>query len=122
MRKIEKYPFVKGDRGVYRIVFNDTWFYIGSSVDLYRRQGNWLQVFRSAYWLCGGNSKMLKIRPLVTVIRFDYIEKTTIDVNEKEIETQYLQQYSGNEFLLNRDLVAYKANRKPIKPKNNPTG
>jgi hypothetical protein len=116
MIKIEKYPFVKGDRGVYRIVFNDTWFYIGSAIDLYARQASWLIVFRSAYWI-NTTSKIKKIRPLVTNIRFEYIEKTTKEVNEKDIETQHIQHYLGDEFILNKVTTARKAILKPFKAK-----
>lgn len=101
MKNIERYPFVRGDRGVYRIVFNDTWFYIGSSVNLYRRQCVWVMIFNTALWNPKANKNMKAIKPLVTKIRFDYLERTTEDINEKELETQHIQRYFGHEYLLN---------------------
>lgn len=95
----EHYALKKWECGVYKIVFNDTWFYIGSSVDLKRRLGNW------KHYISGKSKKKRKNRsidyilPAVTKVRFEILE--FVGCGQKEREDAIIKENFNNQYCIN---------------------
>lgn len=86
--------------GLYKITFNNKWFYIGSSKDLKRRFIRWKCVLKQTKHLKNKNIRL--ILPEVIDVRFDILceisnTKVLFDLETKEIKNNW-----ENEFLLNR--------------------
>ncbi len=86
--------------GVYKITFDDHWFYIGSSVNLKSRAAGWNGRFNSPRLLKNKNIKY--IFPTITKAVFEIIEVCENDLELlRAKETQYIGLHWNNPLLLN---------------------
>jgi len=91
----------KGICGVYKILINEKWFYIGSSVDIKRRLGAWKHYL-------GGKSKkpyrrnrsIAYIMPTIETVNFEIIELSEVG-SQKIREDYYIKENFNNEYCLN---------------------
>lgn len=101
--------------GVYKVIINDKWFYIGSSVDLKRRLSTW-----KCYW--SGKKKYIKNRsilyvlPLAEKVNFEILELITNGSNPKEREDVWVKENFDNELCLNLtpDTINGKGRKLPL--------
>lgn len=86
--------------GVYKITFNDKWFYIGSSKKLRSRFRTWKAMLTSPKYL-----KNINIRNILHEVQEVRIEIIRVYANENLIqaaETRLIKKFWSNELLLNR--------------------
>lgn len=107
----------KGVRGVYKVVIDDTWFYIGSSVDLKRRLSAWKHVLSGKEK--GGykkNRSIMFLLPSIKKVRFDILEKVRNGVDPKEKEDVWIKKNFDNEWCLNLipDAIGGKGRKLPL--------
>ncbi len=100
--KITKIPFERKQNisAVYKITFDDYWFYIGSSLNFRARQSSWVTKFTIQKFL-----KSLNIKAILhdkSVIKFEIIHECKKLYKLREIETKYIQASWQDERLLNR--------------------
>lgn len=88
--------------GVYRLVFDNKYFYIGSSKCLKTRIGLWRHSFKIGRI---HNKKMKECSSSCQSVCFETLEYTTSE-NAKAVENKYLLMFFGDEFLLNRSFDA----------------
>jgi hypothetical protein len=110
---------------VYKITFDDKWFYIGSSIKIKDRFSNWVGVIKY-----GGthNNNMEKILPLVSNIKFEILQEGLglKDIRNKEnlfIAENYNHPYCLNHSPNSTNLKGAVRNKwkvEPIKIKKNP--
>lgn len=86
-------------RGVYKLTFNDKWFYIGSSVDLKRRMSGWKTRLTQTGFSKNGSIKF--ILPEIVKVNFKVLEIVPDGRSVKEVEDVYLKKFIDNEFCLN---------------------
>ncbi len=132
MQKNRKYarlkydkPFIKrGERksGVYKILFDEKWFYIGSSGNLRGRFMSWVSRIKQGRRL---NTNMVNILSKIKSVKIVIIEHCLCKEDALLKEDFYIKQTFKNEFSLNhqpsalnlRDRELYKGFIKPIKQK-----
>lgn len=117
----EHFRLKKGESGVYKIVFNDKWFYIGSSINLKSRLSAWKHYCNNSNYRKNRSIKF--ILPLVHSIRFEIIEKIIDGSNPKIKEDFYIKENFDDENCLNLipDAINGKGRKIPmgviVKPK-----
>lgn len=104
----------KGMRGVYKIVFNKKWFYIGGTIELRRRLGSWKSRLQNEDFR--KNSSIKFILPVITEINFKVLEIVPDGVWVKEVEGKYLKKFFDNELCLNltADAINGKGRKWPL--------
>jgi hypothetical protein len=99
--------------GVYKILFDDSWFYIGSAKNLFKRASVW------QHRICikePQNKNILEIIDKTRIISFYILEKVDdISILRKK-ETEWIVSEWENKFLLNR--CPYGHTNKDIRPYN----
>lgn len=98
----EHFNLTKNVCGVYKVIINDTWFYIGSSVDIRRRLSTW------KHHLSGRGKKpyrrnrsIMYIMPIIERVKFEIVELVTDKSSPKIREDFYIKENFDNEFCLN---------------------
>jgi len=127
MHRFYKHPFKDKEilMGVYKLIFDEKYFYIGSSTDLKKRMDRWESILRSGFYK---NQNIKKILPLTCVVEFEIIELVNYPLLAMATENIYLKQEWNNPLLLNQCPDAFgtkgrvykKTNKKPqplVKPK-----
>lgn len=111
----EHLNLAKGLCGVYKIVVNERWFYIGSSVDLKRRLSTWKHYFNNPQ-VYSKNRSICLIMKIAEEIRFEIVEAVTDGSNPKIREDQYIKAYFDDENCLNLvpDAVNGRGRKLPI--------
>lgn len=85
--------------GVYKITFDDKWFYIGSTKDMYSRISRWKSQIKNKSR--GLTLSMRKILHVNSVICFELIEQYEDDSCIRIRETFFIQSFLNNPMLLN---------------------
>lgn len=91
---------LKKQKGVYQLIFDDKWFYIGSSIDLKSRLRTWHYNITSRTLKKHLNIK--NILPFTSVVRFEVIFTCVSEKESRDKETNLLKECWGNPLLLNR--------------------
>lgn len=119
--KLEKFV-----RAVYKLIFNEKWYYIGSTVDAKRRISNWKTLLQRDGFK--KNSSMKFILPEVTDVRCEILEIVPDGIWHKEREGLYLEKCFNDELCLNitSDTINGKGRKlalgkKPKPPRGLPT-
>lgn len=89
--------------GVYRLIFDNKYFYIGSSKCLKTRLNIWVQSFKTGRM---HNKKMKECSSSCQSVCFETLEYTSVE-NAKSAENKYLLTFLGDEYLLNRSFDAH---------------
>jgi hypothetical protein len=89
--------------GVYRLVFDNGYFYIGSSKSLKTRLQLWKQAFKIGRI---HNKMMRKCVSDCKSISFEVLEYTMVD-DCKPVENKYLAGFIGEKYLLNRSFDSH---------------
>jgi hypothetical protein len=101
---------LKHNSGVYKIIINDKWYYIGSSVNLRNRLASW------KHTLQGGseakNRSIKYILPEVRVVRFEILKYTKLGEDHRAIEDLYIKKHYEDQMCLNLCASAYSSLRK----------
>ena len=100
--------------GVYKITFNNNWFYIGSSANLKHRFESWVCRFNKPSSLKNKNIK--HIFPSLFKVEFEIIEQCVNDIDfTRGRETFYINENWENELLLNlcKDGFSHNGIRQP---------
>ncbi len=85
--------------GVYKLSFDDTWFYFGSTKNILSRFHKWkTELSRGIY----KNFRLAEVCVASSRVKMEIIEVISEPERLLERETHYLQQYWGNPLLLNR--------------------
>ena len=113
-------------RAVYKLLFNEKWYYIGSSVDLKRRIGQWKTRLQKPGFKKNASIKFLL--PEIESVRFEVLELVPDEIWIKERESHYLKDCFNDDLCLNitPDTVNGKGRKlalgkTPKPPKNKPT-
>lgn len=116
-------------RGVYKVIINEKWFYIGSSIDLKRRLSGWKHIIKTGNFISkNGNLKFIYSE--ITKVRFEILEVVPMGINPKLAEDFFIKKEFNNECCLNISSNAFCTlkNKKPYgyipkvqKVKNPPT-
>ncbi len=98
--------------GVYRIVFDDKWFYFGSSVDLRRRLSAWRHYLSKRNY--AKNRSIGYVLAEVSAINFEIVEYVQPGVDPKIREDVYIKQYFESDLCLNltKDAIGGKGRKK----------
>lgn len=92
-------PELRGKKcGVYRILFDDKWVYIGGSVNLKNRMSNW--VFRMNNPTVLKNRNIKYILPTISTVKFNVVEFCDESLLRHK-ETSYIGKLWEHKFLLN---------------------
>jgi hypothetical protein len=86
--------------GIYILWFDDKWFYIGSSTNIRRRLCKWAAVFKNTKYL--DNKTMGIVLNKCSIIRAEILQIVEDSHDLTNIETKYIQQNWGSNFILNR--------------------
>lgn len=85
--------------GVYKITFDDKWFYVGSSVNLKNRFRTWeFKLLNN----CFKSKNIRHILPTVSVIKFEVLELLSDFSLLRKNETDIIAKHWHNDLLLNR--------------------
>lgn len=94
----EHFLMKKGEHGVYKLIINEQWFYIGSSVNLKSRLSSW------KHQILIGKPKNANIKfllPVMETVRFEIIERVPNGVNPKIQEDYHIKRHLDNFDCLN---------------------
>lgn len=92
----QKLPIHEFPSGVYKITFNDKWFYIGSTQNIKIRLVRWKNVInKPQHFAC---ERIKEILTLVTKVEFKVLKICNDYTNQ---ESLLIDENKGNEFLLN---------------------
>jgi len=91
--------------GTYKIVFDDKWFYVGSSRNLRSRFATWRTILREPKGLKNKNIKT--ILPSISIVRFEIVRQYASRRHIRDAENRLLKKYWDDEQLLNRCPDAY---------------
>lgn len=86
--------------GVYKITFDDTWFYIGSSTNLKNRIRKWIFSLSTGKDFKSKNIK--HILPGISVIKFEVIKIYATTSLIRSSETKHITKHWNNPLFLNR--------------------
>lgn len=89
----------KWRRGVYKIIFDNKWYYIGSSVDVHRRLCVWKHHLQKGEYT--KNRSIGYILPHVSRIDFEILEFVRPDVEVKWYENKHIHRCFNDEYCLN---------------------
>lgn len=84
--------------GVYKMTFNGTWFYIGSSMNLRVRISNWKIYLRTKKQL---HDNILAIYDKINNVLFEVIEFGNEKTEVRLLEQRHINAFKGDKFLLN---------------------
>jgi group I intron endonuclease len=96
--------FKEKKAGVYKMVLDKNWFYIGSSVNLWGRILKWKYRLRDN---APRNANIRKLLPEIKLVEFEIMEYVTDGSDPKIKEDLYIRNYDNYEFLLNRAKSAF---------------
>ncbi len=86
-------------KAVYKLIFNEKWYYIGGTVDLKRRIGQWKTRLQQDGF--DKNASIKFLLPEITEVRYEVLELVGDDVWVKSREKFYLDQCFDDELCLN---------------------
>ena len=112
----EHLSLAKGVRGVYKVTMNDSWFYIGSSIDIKRRLSCWKHYLSKDSREFKKNRSIKHLMPTFERVNFEVIELVDEGVSPKIREDFYIKQSFDNEWCLNLipNAVTGKGRKLPI--------
>ena len=91
---------------VYKITFDNKWFYIGGTSNFRNRFGGWHGRFKSGKI---GNDNIASVLHPEMVIRFEIIEWVKSSLEIDAAEDFHIQYHWGNPLLLNHQPTAFKS-------------
>ncbi|HTQ65352.1 MAG TPA: NUMOD1 domain-containing DNA-binding protein [Puia sp.] len=86
--------------GVYKITIDDSWFYIGSSVNLKARISKWTSSLKNRKHF--KNKNISYILNDYSVVKFEFLYCINILKDIRDIENKLLKENISNKFFLNR--------------------